>query len=125
MATSSRSTRAHADGGTETAHVLSDFKAAVNMTPAQLERWLQTEESRTVGFKGAPGKESVGHASGRRIVRLLGKDRDALTAGDLAHMRKVVGYVHRHLAQRPSGNVRDTPWRQSLMNWGHDPLKRR
>ncbi|MDQ7972064.1 MAG: DUF3140 domain-containing protein [Rhodocyclaceae bacterium] len=130
MATSSRSSRSprssrtNADADTKTDHVLSDFKAAVNMTPAQLERWLQTDESRTVGFKGAPGKESVGHASGRRIVRLLGKDREALTTGDLAHMRKVVGYVHRHLAQRPSGNVRDTPWRQSLMNWGHDPLKR-
>ena len=43
---------------------------------------------------------------------------------DEAHMRKVVGYVHRHLAQRPSGDVRDTAWRHSLMNWGHDPLKR-
>ncbi|MER5294490.1 DNA-binding protein, partial [Streptomyces pharetrae] len=25
-------------------------------------------------------------------------------------------------AQRPSGDVRDTRWRHSLMNWGHDPL---
>ncbi len=38
-------------------------------------------------------------------------------------MRKVVSYVHRHLAQRPDGDVSDTPWRYSLMNWGHDPLK--
>ena len=37
-------------------------------------------------------------------------------------MRKVVGYVHRHLAQRPGGDVRHTRWRWSLMNWGHDPL---
>jgi hypothetical protein len=37
-------------------------------------------------------------------------------------MRKVVGYVRRHLAQRPPGDVRDTRWRHSLMNWGHDPL---
>jgi hypothetical protein len=35
----------------------------------------------------------------------------------------VVGYIHRHLAQRPSGDVSQTPWRHSLMNWGHDPLK--
>ena len=42
---------------------------------------------------------------------------------DLAHMRKVVGYVHRHSAQRPKGDVEDTHWRYSLMNWGHDPLK--
>lgn len=42
---------------------------------------------------------------------------------DYAHMRKVVGYVNRHLAKRPSGDVADTRWRYSLMNWGHDPLK--
>ena len=38
-------------------------------------------------------------------------------------MRKVVGYVHRHLAQRPRDDVRNTRWRYSLLNWGHDPLK--
>ena len=42
---------------------------------------------------------------------------------DYAHMRKVIGYVHRHTAQRPGGDVTDTRWRYSLMNWGHDPLK--
>jgi len=45
------------------------------------------------------------------------------TDEDGAHMRTVVGYVHRHLAQRPSGVVAGTPWRYSLLNWGHDPLK--
>jgi hypothetical protein len=38
-------------------------------------------------------------------------------------MAKVVGYVNRHLKQRPGGDVEDTHWRYSLMNWGHDPLK--
>ena len=51
-------------------------------------------------------------------------DQDAdLTDADYDHMRTVIGYVHRHLAQRPSGDVRETRWRYSLMNWGHDPLK--
>lgn len=45
------------------------------------------------------------------------------SSDDAAHMRKVVGHVHRHLAQRPSGDVTDTDWRYSLMNWGHDPKK--
>ena len=40
---------------------------------------------------------------------------------DAVNMRKVTGYVHRHLAQRPDGDVTDTRWRYSLMNWGHDP----
>jgi len=34
----------------------------------------------------------------------------------------VVGYVHRHMAQRPSGDIEGSRWRKSLMNWGHDPL---
>jgi hypothetical protein len=39
-----------------------------------------------------------------------------MTDHDYAQMRKVVGYVHRHRAQRPSGDVTDTDWRYSLMN---------
>lgn len=69
--------------------------------------------------------ESVGHHSGRRIVELLRKKKADYGDADLAHMRKVVGYVHRHLAQRPDGDVSETRWRYSLMNWGHDPLKGR
>ena len=38
-------------------------------------------------------------------------------------MRRVVGYVHRHQAQKPSSDVEDSTWRYSLLNWGHDPLK--
>jgi hypothetical protein len=42
---------------------------------------------------------------------------------DLAHMRKVHGYVQRHLARQPAKEAVETStWRYSLMNWGHDPL---
>ncbi|TDB94802.1 DUF3140 domain-containing protein [Actinomadura sp. 7K534] len=99
-----------------------EFGRAVNMTAAELERWLETDESRSVGQKDGGG-ESTGHASGRRIVALLRAKKADLTEDDHAHMRKVTGYVQRHLAQRPSGDVTDTKWRYSLMNWGHDPLK--
>lgn len=101
-----------------------EFAKAVNMTAAELRDWLKTEESRRVGWKGKDGqaKESVGHASGRRIVELLGKKAEDLSDDDFAHMRKVVGYVHRHCAQRPE-NIYTSKWRYSLMNWGHDPTK--
>lgn len=102
--------------------VLSDFHDAVNMTPAELEKWLGTDASRSVG-QSKDGGESVGHASGRRIVDLLRTRKGDLGDDDLAHMRKVVGYVARHRKQRPDGDVTDTPWRYSLMNWGHDPEK--
>ena len=40
-------------------------------------------------------------------------------------MRKVAGYVKRHQAQRPKHeDIEDSRWRYSLMNWGHDPLKK-
>ncbi|HET9398956.1 MAG TPA: DUF3140 domain-containing protein [Sphingomicrobium sp.] len=99
-----------------------EFDEAVNMSAAELRDWLNTEESLKVGFKREGGSESVGHASGRRIITLLGKKKDELTADDYAHMRKVVGYVRRHGAQRPE-NIYTSRWRYSLMNWGHDPTK--
>jgi len=100
-----------------------EFADAVNMTAKELERWLASPESKSVGVPG-DGGESVGHESGRRIVALLGEKRGELTDDDHAHMRKVVGYVHRHLAQRPTKEaVEDSRWRYSLMNWGHDPCK--
>ncbi len=109
---------AHEDADT----IRREFGEAVNMTPGELEKWLGTEESQAVGQKDGDD-ESTGHASGRRIVEILGKKKADLDDGDVEWMRKVVGYVHRHLAQRPSGDVTDTRWRYSLMNWGHDPLK--
>ncbi len=101
-----------------------DFREAVNMTPSELRDWLDTEDSKRVGQKSAEGSESVGHRSGRRIIELLGTKKDDLTDSDLAHQKKVVGYIHRHLEQRPSGDVADSDWRYSLMNWGHDPEKK-
>jgi len=102
--------------------VWDEWQDAVNMAPAELERFLDTDESKSVGAKDGGG-EATGHKSGRRIVQILRKNKSDLTDDDAAHMRKVVGYVHRHLAQRPSGDVSDSAWRYSLMNWGHDPVK--
>lgn len=99
-----------------------EFVNTVNMTANELEKWLDTDESRRVGQKSGTG-ESTGHASGRRIVELLRTTKSDLGDDDYAHMRKVVGYAHRHLAQRPNGDVSDSAWRYSLMNWGHDPCK--
>ena len=98
------------------------FGEAVNMAPAELEKWLGTEKSCEVGWKADARSESVGHASGRRIVAILRKHKAELTDDDCAHMRKVAAYVARHRAQRPA-NVVTSRWRYSLMNWGHDPLK--
>ena len=102
-----------------------DFRDGVNMTRSQLQKWLDTDESQDVGQKkgGKEGGESTGHEYGRRIVELLDTNKGDLTEDDYADMRKVNGYIKRHSAQRPDGDVTDTKWRYSLMNWGHDPKK--
>ena len=97
------------------AAVRKDFNEAVNMSPSEIEHWLDTDDSKKVGSKGADGDgsgESVGHASGRHIVRIKKKAVADLTDGDYAHMKKVVGYVHRHLAQRPA-DPKESRWRYS------------
>jgi len=100
-----------------------EFSEAVNMTASELRRWLDTDEAQEVGQKKDGHDESTGHESGRHILDILAKKKSDLDEDDYAHMRKVVGYVKRHLAQRPDGDVTETRWRYSLMNWGHDPLK--
>ncbi|SFB81297.1 DUF3140 domain-containing protein [Tropicimonas isoalkanivorans] len=98
-----------------------DFREAVNMSPSELEDWLDTEESKSVG--DSEDGESTGHKSGRRIVEIKRKTVDELTEDDHDWMKKVVGYVNRHLAQGgPDEDVEHSRWRYSLMNWGHDPL---
>jgi len=100
--------------------VIEEFGEAVNMSRKELEKWLETDESKSVGQGSG---ESKGHESGRRIVEILGKNKSDYTDDDIDHMGRVVGYVHRHQAQKPQSDVEDSNWRYSLMNWGHDPLK--
>ena len=102
---------------------IKEFGDAVNMTGKHLEKWLESDESGDVGQKEGGG-ESIGHESGRMIVKILAKKKADYTDDDIDQMRRVVSYVHCHLAQRPAGDIEDTRWRYSLMNWGHDPLKK-
>ncbi len=101
---------------------IDEFQESVNMTRKELEDWLQTDESQSVGQSDGGG-ESKGHESGRRIVEILEKNKSGYTDDDVDHMRRVVSYVRRHQAQKPQGDVEDSTWRYSLLNWGHDPLK--
>lgn len=99
-----------------------EWRELVNLAPAELEKWLATERSHTVGDNREG--DSTGHQSGRRIVAIKRTNKDDLTEDQWAHMASVVGYIKRHLAQGgPEHDSRDSAWRHSLMNWGHDPMK--
>lgn len=101
--------------------VYDEFYDCVNMQPKELEEWLDTEESRSVG--DSDSGESTGHKSGRRIVEIKRTKKDDLTSDQYDQMNKVIGYIHRNLAQKPSGDIENSDWRYSLKNWGHDPCK--
>ncbi|MDA8708285.1 DUF3140 domain-containing protein [Hellea sp.] len=99
-----------------------EWRDLVNMAPSELEDWLKTDESKSVG--DSEGSESTGHKSGRKIVKIKKKNKDELTSANYDHMATVVGYIKRHLSQGgPKDNVEESAWRYSLMNWGHDPMK--
>ena len=91
---------------------IDEFGDAVNMTRKELEDWLGTEESQSVGQGNG---ESSGHESGRKIVKLLEKTKSDYTDDDVEHMKKVNSYVRRHLGQGPKDNVEDSKWRYSLV----------
>jgi hypothetical protein len=99
--------------------IYKDFKEHVNMSPSNLEKWLGTKESKSVGWDSGDG-ESIGHKSGEEIVKILHTKKADLSPSEYKHMQKVVGYIKRHLAQRPDGDLSETNWNYSLKNWGHD-----
>ena len=105
----------------ERQEIYDTFTDRVNMQPKEIEEWLETDESKSVG--DSDGGESTGHKSGRRIVEIRRTNKADLSEADYDHMKKVNGYIARHLAQEPDGDVSETDWCYSLKNWGHDPTK--
>ncbi|PPJ57584.1 hypothetical protein CBER1_04786 [Cercospora berteroae] len=128
--------------------VIEEFNDIVNMSAKDLQDWLDSEESTGAGWDKDDGSgETIGHErsvfspisrkiqkltnytkSGRKIVKILEdnpkKDPENYSEEDIAHMRKVVAYCKRHLAQE--GKAKQDPnskSAKSLKNWGHDPQK--
>ncbi|KAJ9098186.1 hypothetical protein QFC21_004515 [Naganishia friedmannii] len=115
--------------------VISEFNEYVNMTADELESWLKSDESESAGWpkEGGDG-ETIGHESGKRIVEILrenpDKDASKYTDEQVDHMRRVVSYCARHLAQeekmketKSEEELEKTKSTKSLKNWGHDPIK--
>ena len=122
--------------------VIREFNSIVNMTASELKTWLDDPQSGRAGWSkdsnnnddGNDDGETVGHDSGRKIVSILeanpSGDPSSYTEEQTRHMRKVVGYCKRHLAQeegmlrrKSEDEVRESKSYISLKNWGHDPLK--
>ncbi|KAI0931178.1 hypothetical protein AcW1_001350 [Taiwanofungus camphoratus] len=107
--------------------VIAQFNEQVNMTAEELQKWLDNPESKKAGT-------GVGVDSGHKIIEILkrnpGKDPEKYEEDDIEHMRKVVAYNGRHMAQED--HLKDTKTKEelehtkstiSMKNWGHDPMK--
>lgn len=123
------------------------------MSANELRDWLKEEQSQSSGWQNESGSgETIGHerlvaafphtvhgiqpntdnftltTSGRKIVSILehnpSKEPSAYSEEDVDHMRRVVSYCKRHLAQEETAK-QDTTSKsyRSLKNWGHDALK--
>ena len=116
------------------------------MSASDLESWLKEGSSEDAGWSKDDGSgETIGHErydflsvhrrhepanaiSGRKIIEILNKnpkkDAEKYDEDDIAHMRRVVAYCKRHLAQEEKAKQDpDSKSARSLKNWGHDPLK--
>ncbi|KAL4957627.1 hypothetical protein BDW69DRAFT_155960 [Aspergillus filifer] len=109
--------------------VIDEFNGLVNMSANELRDWLKEEQSTSSGWQNESGSgETIGHESGRKIVSILehnpSKDPNGYSDEDIDHMRRVVSYCKRHLAQEEKAK-QDTGSKsyRSLKNWGHDALK--
>ncbi|KAI4228412.1 MAG: hypothetical protein L6R40_008141 [Gallowayella cf. fulva] len=109
--------------------VIQEFNELVNMNSKELEEWLKEESSESSGWSKDDGSgETIGHESGRKIIQILdknpNKDPEQYDEEDIQHMRKVVSYCKRHLAQEEKAKQNtDSKSYKSLKNWGHDALK--
>lgn len=63
-----------------------EWSELVNMPPAELDDWLDTDESRSVG--DSDSGESTGHRSGRRIVEIKRTRKNDLTDDQWDNMAK-------------------------------------
>lgn len=103
--------------------IYDEFYDQVNMTPSEIEDWLETDKSKSVGQDSGDG-ESKGRKSAKRIIEIKRTKKAELTDSDYDHMQKVNGYIARHSAQQPDSDIKESDWRYSLKNWGHDPCKK-
>jgi hypothetical protein len=97
-----------------------EFHAHVNMTPNELENWLQAMSSRE-SREHSP--DQAGLEVGWRIHAILSTPRADLTEEDASVMESVVGRIRleRRHDLHPSGGAE--AWRERLMSLGHDPRK--
>ena len=87
--------------------IYATFKQDVNMTAAELEKWLKTDESKSVGQDSGDGT-SIGRHSGERIIEILHKKSSTLRPPTKPTCTKCIAMW---LATRPKALTTKKMWR--------------
>ncbi|SCX98021.1 Protein of unknown function [Nonlabens sp. Hel1_33_55] len=88
-----------------------EFQTKQNMTSKELEKWLDTEESKNAG-KEMDNGETVGHSRGRSILEIKEKNKSDFTKTNWDKINEAVGYYHQNLndSQKPKNDVENSAW---------------
>ena len=95
-----------------------EYKASVNMSYSELNRWSETECSK---------KASIGRTAINRNLTLLSKKKADWTSANATEARKAIAFIARAIKQPQGKNVsKDCPYSKNyiaLKNWAYDRNK--
>ncbi|GEO03146.1 DNA-binding protein [Adhaeribacter aerolatus] len=103
--------------------VYTEFKTLVNMSPLELENWLETKTSRTPGQDTCESELVIDKKISRKLIKILLKKKIMLTKGEYECMDTIVNHINQLYNHKPTNDILVSNWRYALMNLGHDPLK--
>ena len=95
------------------------FRAAVNMTPAQIRAWARDPRAKRASLprRKATGKSAI--AELHQVARMAESPASSWTSSDWTKARDLVNFVKRHTAQM--GRACQTTRIIALRNWAHQP----
>ena len=112
--------------------VYAEWKELVNMTPRELERFLE-DYGNVAGLSRAEASAQgirSGRDSARAIIRMKRKGKSKWNANDWKWARRQVNFIKRMsgakgplLTKKSDGYHHPTRRYLALLVWGHDPLK--
>jgi hypothetical protein len=103
--------------------IFAEFRSKVNMSPLEIEKWLETKTSKAPGQESCQSECVIDKKISQKIIRILLKRKVLLTKSDYECMEKVVHHIDTLYDHKPQDNMLASDWCYALMNLGHEPYK--
>ena len=104
--------------------VYAEFRTMINMSPQELEKWLETKTSKATAADAGGSELVIDKKISRKLVKILLKRKFMLTKGEYEYMDKIINHINVLYSHKPTtDNILESHWRYALMNLGNDPVK--